>query len=58
MPKLGVFLKEHRLQRGLSVEQAAENINISRSLLYDYEADKVFPMAKTSLSLHVFIVFH
>lgn len=57
MPKLGVFLKEHRLQRGLSVEQAAENINISRSLLYDYEADKVFPNGKNLIKLARFYRF-
>ncbi len=40
VPKFGVLLREHRTLRGLSIEQLAQQVNISPSALREIEAGK------------------
>lgn len=51
------YIKACRLQKGLSVEQVAQATDISRSLLYQYEAKKTFPNGKNLIKLARFYHF-
>ncbi len=50
------YLKTLRLQRGLSIVEVSQALDISRSLIYQYEANRTFPNGKNLIKLARF--FH
>lgn len=45
------YLKQCRLAKGLSIDDVSKALDISRSLLYQYEGNKVFPNGKNLIKL-------
>lgn len=57
MQPLHEFIKACRMERGLSVDEVATAMDISRSLIYQYEGNKIFPNGKNLIKLARFYHF-
>lgn len=57
MQEFHEFLKNCRLEKGLTIDEVSNALDINRSVLYQYEANKTFPNGKNLIKLARFYHF-